>query len=327
MLLTAQRSVSPGFMGNSADTNRLLAANFNINALRTLDTLTKEEWLLFDAVVVEERARRSNLVSELRARGLTFGLPNALGHLVMQWNTMSEMEPAVRHMDPTVPENDRVDFLLNTLPIYTTFKGFHIDIRTLAASRNRGEPLDTSYARMATRSVVESINDAFVNGPAITAGGGTAYGLLNHPNRNTDTFSATSWDNAATTGDNMLTDVIAIVDALKNDRFYGPYVIVVGNTADNNLNKDFKANSDKTIRQRLLEVRDIEAIIVDDHMPAAEIVAFQTTNDVVEIVDGEAPTLVEWSETWGQEKFKVFAIQVPRVRSDYSLRSGIVHMS
>jgi len=50
----------------------------------------------------------------------------------------------------------------------------------------------------------------------------------------------------------------------------------------------------------------------------------QMTSDVVEIVNGQPPTVIPWTSLDGFTLYwLIMAIQVPRVRSDYDGNSGV----
>jgi hypothetical protein len=105
-------------------------------------------------------------------------------------------------------------------------------------------------------------------------------------------------------------------------------VIYVPGDADVKLSGDFKANSDKTIRQRLLEVEGIADIRTADQLATSNVVMAQMTQDVVAWVQGEDLQTIQWDEYGGfQVNFKAFAIGVPLVRADIQNRSGVYHMT
>jgi hypothetical protein len=50
--------------------------------------------------------------------------------------------------------------------------------------------------------------------------------------------------------------------------------------------------------------------------------------DVVDLIDGMAPRVVQWDTQGGlMHYFKVMAIQLPRVKSDYNGASGVCKLS
>lgn len=306
---------------------RLLATNFNVNALRTNDVLRKEDWLLFDKTVVE--VARTNLIgiADLHAAGLAMPLPNALGTTVIQWEKQSDMTDAELGMTGiTAGSRDRLEFTPVNLPVPIAFKDFQISARALNANNRTGMMLDTTQVAVATRRVSDLLESILFKGATITAGGGTIYGYTNFPSRNTGSVTA-DWTTAS--GDQIVTDIVTkLIPALQADNMYGPYKLYVSIPAYTNMLKDLKAASDKSILQRVLEIPGITAVRPTTQLTGTNVLLIQMTRDVVDIVDGMQPTPVMWESHGGMMMhFKVMAIQVPRLKSDYNGNCGIAHFS
>lgn len=311
---TAQGSVAERFM-----------ASLSINEFRPNTVLRKEEWLALDSAVIQVATERLNGVADLISRGLNTNIPNGLGTTVFQWEDMSDMTAANINMDGvTEGERDRVTFGLNSIPLPIVHKDFYLSRRVLEASRTTGQPLDTTMAEVAGRKVAEQLENILFNGAsALTFGGGTLRGYTDHPNRNT-IATTTSW--TTDTGENILIDVIAMLDAAHADFMFGPYVLYMPTDHFTAFQRDFKVNSDKTIMQRVLEIPTLEAIKISDQLPADNVLLIQLTTDVVKMISGLQPTVVQWETQGGMRvHFKVMAIMVPRIANDHELKSGIVH--
>lgn len=322
------------FGSGSWATKMLKAAAFEGRALsaevlRTLDTLRHEEWKFFDDALLAEGIIRLVGVADLISAGNVINVPNALGKTVLGYEKITDMDPATTSLDGLArTNNDLIEFQLNQLPLPITHKDFHINLRTLVASRDKGEPLDTVQVRVAGRVVVEQLEKMlFQGGP--TFGALPIYGYITHPNRNTSGFGTNGdWGQAAKTGENMLADVQTMKTSLHADRFYGPYVVYVPADVASKLDGDFKANSDKTIRQRLLEIDGISAIRVADQLPTSHVLMVQMTPDVATWVNGENLQTVQWDEYGGfQLNFKAFSMGVPLIRADIQNRSGVYDMT
>lgn len=312
--------------------------------LRTADVLRKDEWKAFDEALIEEGTLRLRVIAALVAAGLTIPVSNAMGKTILEWERVKDMNPAIVSLSGVDrSEDDRLDFDLDSIPLPITHKDFNLNLRTLAASRERGESLDTMQARVAGRLVAEMLEYmAFNGGPQF--GGKVIYGLLNHPDRNIVDFDSNElWTDAGKDGAGILKDVLNMIKAAENDRFYGPYRLFIPSAYSTPLDEDFKANSDLTIRQRLLQIDRLQGIDTCDQQAANNVSLVQMTRDVVSVVDGENLQSVQWDIEGGfQVRFKAFAIQVPLIRSTsvtkanttYSVgasattkKSGIVHLS
>ena len=292
-------------------------------------TLRKEEWKQFDAAILEAAQQRLVGVADLMAKGLTYNIANGLGTTVLEYEDQSDIEDAQISMDGTTRgNNDRPEFDINYLPLPITHADFQLNIRQLNASRTIGSPLDVTIASLKSRKIAESIEDTLFNGASTyTYGGGTIYGYTDFPHRNTVTLSE-NWDAAGKTGEEIVADVLAMKQASIDDRYYGPWMLYVPTAYETPLDDDFKAESDITVRERILKIDGIQGVKVVDKLTANNVVMVQMTSDVVRMVTGLPITNVEWTTEGGMIfRYKIMTIQVPQIRADQNDRTGIVHLS
>jgi uncharacterized linocin/CFP29 family protein len=323
--------VADGIIGNKvygSVGHRLLANNFNVQEFRTLDTLRKDEWKHYDTAVIQASQQRFVGIADLRSRGLVFNIPNGMGKTVLEYEDIGDVQGAQISMDAvTRGENDRPEFEIKYLPLPIVHGDFQINTRVLAASRTTGAPLDTTTAELKARKVAEKLEEMLFTATSYTFGGGTIYGYLNAPNRNTVTLSQ-NWDASGKTGEEILADVLAMKQASIDAMHFGPWVLYIPTAYETVLDDEFKSNSDKPIRQRIMEISGISDIKVVDKLTANNVVLVQMTTDVVRLVVGLPITTVEWTTEGGMVfHFKVMTIQVPQVRADQDGNSGIVHLS
>jgi uncharacterized linocin/CFP29 family protein len=314
------------FSGVGPVAQALLANGFNVNALRTQGLLRKDEWVQYDNAVLEVAQHNLVGVQDLISRGLTYDIPNALGTFKLEWERISEMGPAELSMAAVTPgRNERLDFDLQSLPLPIFHKDFHLNIRMLEASRKNGQPLDTTMASMCGRRVSEAIEQTLFLGNTALGTNLALYGYTTSPTRNTGSVTA-SWVTA--TGDQMVSDILRMIGMMIADNMYGDYVIYVPYTVHTHMSDDYKANSDKTIMQRLLEINGVSAIKPSWYLTGTNVVMVKMAREVVDMIDGIQPMTVQWDTNGGfTSNFKVMAIMVPRIRNDYNGQSGIVHFS
>lgn len=304
-----------------------------IGDLRTLAPLPKDAQELIDRATVQVGLDRLVIVGDFINAGLTFNLPDPLSVMELYWEKEAKVGHAQRTMLPGARnENQLAERTGTSIPIYCTTDDFSLNIRTLRASERAGAPLDTSTVSQTTRRVNEAVEDACIKGwtddggsTLVSVNGNTAPGLLNAPNVNTFTYvDNEAWTAAAHSGEDILTDVLSAIDQLQADRMYGPYNVYVPTTYDNKLNQDFKANSDKTIRQRLEEISVVRSVKAADQLPSNRVVVVQMTSDVMDIVVGQMPIPVSWEDGPGWNRnFVILAFLIPRVKDTYSGQSGI----
>ncbi len=325
--------------GGAWATGRLKAAalaggKLTAEALRTLDTLRHEEWKFFDDVLINEALIRLVGVADLVNAGLTRPVPNALGKTIFGYEEVSFMDPAEVSMDGLSDSpNARQEFQVKYAPLPVTHKDFFIDLRVLAASRERGEPLDTTQVGVAGRVVAEEAERMLFQGGK-QFGSNQIYGYMTHPNRNKQAFdSGESWENTSKTGTSYMTDVTNVLTKLANQRMYGPFMIYVPKDAGITIQNDYVTTTvasviNKTIKERLESVQQIAGIRIADQLPSGNVVFVQMTGDVVQWVQGESLQTIQWDEYAGFKiNFKAFQIAIPLIRADIQGRCGVAHLS
>ncbi len=313
--------------GGSTVAQRLLQANMNVNALRTNGTLRKDEWKEFDEAILKAAQQRMQGVADLKSRNLVHRIGNGLGTTVFEYEDVSDMRGAEVTMDGVSRvKNDQVIFDLKNLPLPLIHKDFQIGVRKLNASRTRGESLDTTQAEISAAKCAELSEQILFNGyNSFTFGGGIIYGYTDVPTRNTVEM-AKKWTVA--TGEEIVADVIAMKQAAIDARHYGPYVIYIPTAYETVIDDDYKANSDRTLRERIKAITGIEDIKVADHLAVDNVLLVEMQKETVRMVEGLPITNVEWqSEGNMMFHFKVMMIEVPQIRADQYGRSGIVHLA
>lgn len=292
-------------------------------------TLRKDDWKHLDDAIIKVSQPRLKAVGDLRAAGLTYTIPNGMGKTVLETETMSDINDASVSMDGLRPNaNDRPVFELTNLPLPIIHKDFSFSARQVQASRNGGSPLDTTMAELAARKVAEEAEKLLLGVSAVANlynfGGGILYGYTNFISRMTRTI--TSPVAAGWTGATLLADVLAMRTQSQNAFHYGPWVLYVAPAWDQYIDNDFKAASDKTIRNRIKECEGINDIRTLDYLTGFDMLLVQMTSDVVREVIAMDMTTLQWDTIGGlMLNFKVMAILVPQLRADQNGNTGIVH--
>ncbi len=266
--------------------------------------------------------------------------------------------------------NDAPLFQLQGLPLCITHSSFFISQRKLAISRKSGVGLDTRQGESAGRRIGEVIektligtNQGITYGGASTQTGGygrnsTVYGYTNFTPRLTYTSVTTP------TGSNpeaTLANVLAMLDLLKGNKFYGPFMLYHSNDWDRFMDNDYQrlvsgSNSiggSLTLRNRLRMIDDIIDVRRLDMLFSANVptdttsgsyrgpggegftatgtspytlLLVQMTEDVARAVNGLDITTIMWESMGGARlNFRVIAIQVPQLRADAYGNVGIAH--
>jgi len=332
---------------NNFDASCLRTHSDNSSPFHVNGVLRQEEFERFDDVVIRAGRERLNAVADVHARGLTTDLPNPLGYTQYTWTVSNSMEAAVHTMDGrNNDKNDARNLTQNSIPIPITHKDFEIDSRTLHASRNGNQPLDTWQAEDASRGVSEALEDAYLNGiPGLQVNGNTVSGILNQANRIQNVhgsapalakgYSATNWsDNVATTGNEIYSDVVAMKADLHANQFYGPKVLYIPTNVESRFDELLNPSnsSNITIRDAVLKLDTIDAIIVVDQLPDSTYTLVSMDSGTVQIIDGMSNNVLQWSSLDSLVfYFKVMAIQPPLIRDRLNKAgtrvSGIVQLT
>jgi hypothetical protein len=309
-----------------------ILVNANPMPLNINTTLRREEWQRLDEALLPISRTRLGGVQDLVDNGLVFDIGNGMGSTVLEYHDVSDAMTATVSMDGvTRGQGDQVDYDAKFLPLPIVHVDYEILTRQLNASRNLGQPLDTSNAEAAARTVNEQLETMLFTNTTYAPGGtnvGTIYSYVNEPSRNTVTLSV-DWDASAKTAAGIIDDVLAMKQASINARHYGPWMLYIPTAYDTVMDEDYvTAAPQNTVRDRILKIDGITGVKVIDTLPANTVLLVQMTSDVVRLVRGMGIQNVQWSQEGGMiTKYKVMTIQVPQVRADQAGNSGIVHLS
>ena len=318
-MISNTKSFMAGAKGSSAFINNegLLVSNADTS-------LRHDEGILYDDAMVRVAQKKLTLTSLLRSKGLTKNL-GGLGVILSMYERSGEMNGASIDMDGRT-RGDQDGLTLDELgvPIPIFHKEYEIGTRKLLASRQRGEGLDVSSVEAATRVVAEEIETHVYNGvPSISVAGNTIYGLTTHPDRSTGNLAA-DWTSAG--GADIVTDTKTMLSALRLNKKYGPYTMIVAGDIWINIQDDYSATKgDNTIRDRILRFSEIEDCIHGEYLADGEVLLIQMESDVLDLAIGQDMDNIEWSTTPMQIEKMVFAALAIRVKSDKNGNSGVAH--
>lgn len=300
--------------------SKLLANGLNTSELRNNDLLQKDEWIKLDEVVVKTANMVLNVVTDLKAAGLTIDL-GGLGVLISQFETVSSMEGAnVDLSGVTEGSGDTPEFNLNSVLIPIIHKDFFLNLRRLLASRRMGEALDTTGIAIATRLVAEALENLVFNGSSMVSGSAGIYGLFTHPSINDAGAPSGSWGTPA----NIFTDVDTMLGKEDADNFRGPFNLYIANNLWNVTRQDAKAYGDRTVLDRLLAYPEIASVKSSGVIADGKACLVQMTSDVVDLAVGQDIKPVQWDSKGGMQlNVKVLSAAAPRVKADHDGRSGI----
>jgi len=298
-------------------------------------TLRRDEWKTLDDALLSVARYRLGGIQDLESLGLVYNLANGMGTTVLEWHTVSGSIKAVMTMDGVNRGlNDRPNYKYHYLPIPIVHADYEISARDLALSRNMGNPLDTTDAEFATRSVYEQLENMLFTDTDYSFGEkdsnsrNTIYSYVNYPDRNLVSLNL-EWNDSAKTGKQIVDDVNRMKAALVAKHQYGPYYLYVPTAYDMILDDDYSTlKNDNTIRERIMKIENIKAIKVNDTLEADNVLLVQMTPSTIRLVKGMGIQNLQWG-TEGNliDKHKIMTIQVPQIRSDQEGQCGIAHLA
>lgn len=291
-------------------------------------TLRKDEWIHFDNAVIRAAKPRLNVVADLRGAGLQVTIPNGMGKATFEHEAQSDIGPAIISMDGIRQgETERPLYDLRSLPLPIIHKDFSFSLRQVMASRNGGSPLDTTMAALAARRVAEEAEKLALGvSSSYTYGGGTVYGMTNFPYRLTKALTAPTTSNAAV----VVAEILAMIAQSEANNYFGPFVLYYSPAYTQYMNGDYDTanRNGATLIERIRKIDSIKMVKRADYLTGSTLLLVQQTEDVARMVVGMDITTLQWESKGGMQlNFKVMAILVPQIRSDYSNQTGIVHGS
>lgn len=303
----------------------------NADPFATNATLRKDEWEMVDDRVNSVMRERLTVVDDLRGRGLV--TPVSLGTILRVTERLEDFDPAEISFDgDTAPTRDRPSYLRDIRPVPVISKDFQISWRQLAASRERGDPLDMTAAETATRKVRDRLQLLMAAGYAAGPDGNGIPGFLTAANRLTVDLNA-DWD---ASGADPVGDIGRMLDAAYAVNLFGPFIVYVPKNYWGTIQRDYVSDagagsSTRTLRQRILEYTDIEDVKPLDALADDNIVMVQMTRDVIDISEAQSVTTVQWEKNPFVTNFRVLAVVGPHIKSvetdtQGETINGIVHL-
>jgi uncharacterized linocin/CFP29 family protein len=263
------------------------------------NTLREDQTREIDEALTRVSRRDLVAVADLRSQSKALG--KGIGATTYEFDRTSPVGEATQGMSILdLGERDLVNFARTAIPVPVTASQFRLDARHQAAGQGMGEGVDVTNVEEHTRAVAEKLEDSLVNGSDVVLGGNALPGYTNLSCRDQVSFSSAAW--SALTPPSLgaaVTDVLTMRSNLRNDGFSGPYNLYLPANFDGVIDDDYKAESDRTLRERLLAIDGISQIKVLPSLPDSEVLLVQMTRSVAELAVGQDITTVTWDEMGG----------------------------
>lgn len=305
-------------------------------------TLREDQTREVEEALIRVARRDLRVVADLRGAGLSRNLRN-IGVTSYEFDRMAPVEAATQGMSIlSLGERDLVRFQRNAVPVPVTASQFQLDARQEAAGRDQGEPVSVTNVEEHTRAVAEKLEDTLTNGSLVVLGANTLPGYTNFTCRHQLSFIAGAWD-TLTVGalQDAVRDILSARTVLRDDGFTGPYTVYLPSNFDGVIDEDYKAESDRTLRERLMAIDGVTAISIAPALPDSNVLVVQMTSSVVQAAIGQDITTVTWdlygglATNWAIMAVMSFALKCAWAREPLSEgilpaltnSSGIAHIT
>lgn len=296
-------------------------------AVHAPTALPYDAYKFFDDVIVEEARRPLQVWSDLEAAGLRRTIPNAMSYSVIQHQKMTSYQKAVLSMSP-LRKGERarptIEPVLMPLPIFHV--DFSFDIREIMQARRAGWDLDTTQAEEGGRSIGEDLEDLVIGTlGTYSYGGGTIYGLTNHPSRITTTHTLpTTGGWVPNTGYNEL---LAHIKLMKDNNFNGPFGVYFSNDWWTYLNQDYAAAYPGfTLQRKVEDLPEVSWVRTIPRLSGYVILIVRLSRGTAQALTGLELQTLRWGTHGGMElNFKIMCIKLPRIMDNADGDAGILH--
>lgn len=288
-------------------------------ALVENNTLREDETRQIEEALTRVARRDLVAVADLRQMGLTVNLRN-IGVTTYEFDRVSPVGEATQSMSIlNLGDRDLATFARTAIPVPVTASQFQLDARHQAAGQTLGEPVSLTNVEEHTRSVAEKLEDTLVNGSPVVLGANTLPGYTNFSSREQVSYSDTTWPDISGTKEAAVVDVLAMRTALRDNGFTGPYVLYLPANYDGVIDEDYKAESDRTLRERLMAINGISDIKILPTLPDDEVLLVQMTRSVVQAAVGQDLTTVTWDMYGGlASNWAILAVMSFALKSSFA---------
>ncbi len=295
--------------------------------INAVATLPRDAWKWIDDAVVRVEQEQANFLPMMEAAGLSLTIPDGMSVTGIESSVMTDITDARTAMDPEAEsDHDQPELDTRFMPLPVTFKDIGMSLRQRNTSRRAGFAFDTTLIEASTEKVLQKEEELAVGTTTgITFGGGTVYGLTNHPDRITKVLTsptAPGW-----TGDTLVEELMEMRESLKDAQFRGPFWVGFGPSWDLHLDKDYSAaKGDLTVRQRVMQTPNMNGGDTINYLSGYEVIVMSRNSRTFRIINGMPLSVVQWEAKGGfRLRFKVLSIRVPEVRANAEGIVGIVH--
>lgn len=298
-------------------------------------TLTKEQWKAMDSRLITVARPLLRVWGDIVGEGLTHNVPDGMGTIFLQQQTMTDGGTAIISMDPAVEaERDRPTFDTRSFPLPVIHGDVSFSMRQLVVSRRPGlggiaVPLDTTMLEQVTRRITEKVELMTIgaSNQTFNYGGATPIqGLTTKTERLTSTLTLPtdpSW-----TPELFNEEILDMIQDLQDLQFNGPYGVYYSPSWGKYLNGPFSsAYNGGSLLNYLRGIDEVKWFKkIHYGLSGYQVIVFQLSSDVIRAVTGLRLQTIQWYTKGGLGwHAKVICMMVPQLQTNADNETGINH--
>lgn len=290
-------------------------------------TVRHEDFMVIQDKIVEVRRRSLNGVADIMSAGLTFGV--SISDQLVGFETVNEFTEAEQSMNPNVTSNNNTVFGEEFVPNPVTHMSFSVPWRQEGFNYKRSLGLSESV-----RQVSEKLENTLFNGnSAISVKyAGTSlpiYGYTTHPKRGTGTIS--DWSQTSNL-ENIVPETISEIGKMWSDQggiANDSVIQYVSNDFWTVLQNDYKADSEKSVLSRLLEIAQIKEVKPAEKLAAKSVVLVEMLDRTVQMAIASDIITVPHIKTnpMAPTVMTTYAAMVAQIKADQNGNTGVRHLT
>lgn len=305
------------------------AANDKAELTHNADgTVRHEDFLVIKDMIIEVRRRELTAIDDLMTgSGLT--VDAAITDQLVGFENINEFQRAQQEMNPTSFDNNNTVFTEDFVPNPITHSSFQVPFRQQGFQYKSSLGMSESI-----RQVSERNQDTLINGNSsllVSFQGKNfeIFGYTNHPDRGVDTI--TDWT-LASNSEAIVTETVTALGLMhtgqggvKNDSV----ILYLANDIWTNVQNDFKANSDKTIMTRLMQIAQIKEVKPAEKLANGNALLVEMLARTIQIAVAQDIIVVPHVKTnpMSAQHMTAYSAMTHQIKSDSNSKTGIMHLS
>ena len=290
-------------------------------------TVRHEDFLVIMDKIIEVRRRELTGITDLKNAGLT--MTASISDQLIGFENINEFQEAIQEMNPGSFDNNDTVFTEDFVPNPITHSSFQVPWRQQGFAYKSSLGMSESL-----RQVAERLEETLFNGNSaidvtFNATSFPIFGYTTHPNRGVDTIS--DWTLPASS-ELIITETNTALGLMFSDQGgigNDSVVQYVANDIWTNLQNDFKANSDKSIMTRLMEISQIKEVKPGEKLAAGTCVLVEMLERTVQLGIAQDIIVVPHIKTnpLAPQDLIVYAAMVHHIKKDSAGNTGIMHLT